>query len=279
MILKKRIYFIAFIINIFICNISFANDLNRANTTDSENSLKFFQEQDFNYFKLPELKLDPSILSFVPQSIKKDEEKKEEVFDNNFSMGVSMINETGYYEKGTNFKYTHKNDNIYEFISEGNYLDSSDVQIRTGALALDFFPDDEWSPFVFVRSNRNEGETYDYEYDRLGAGIAWVPKPLNNIKVFPFKHKFSLANVYESQRGNSGSFRYKFYADFTKEFSIRATYSLINYSENRTVTVKYKLTKYIALSYNTYFEEIETEGVLTKYHKNQLTIGFEHKWW
>ena len=101
---------------------------------------------------------------------------------------------------------------------------------------------------------------------------------MNNIKVFPFKHKFSLTNVYESQRGNSGSFRYKFYADFTKEFSIRATYSLLNYSENRTVTVKYKLTKYIALSYNTYFEEIETEGVLTKYHKNQLTIGFEHKW-
>ena len=192
-------------------------------------------------------------------------------------MGASLINETGYYEKGTNFKYSHKNDNIIEFKTEGNYLDSSDVQVRTAALALDFYPDDEWSPFVFARTNRNEGETYDYEYDRLGAGIAWVPKPLSNKKAFPFKHKFSLANVYEKQRGNSGSFRYKFYADFTKDFSIRATYSLLNYSQNRTVTVKYKLTKYVVLSYNTYFEEIETAGISTKYHKNQLTVGLEHK--
>lgn len=265
--------------NIFFVKNIFAHDTHDQGF-DHNGMFKIDSFLKKDYFELPELKLDMSAFSSIVDTSENQEvfsQKEEKLKNSHFEVNVSLINETDYFEKDVELEYVYKRGNIFELESKAHYLNSTNSELRNGELSIDLFPDDQWSPFGFTEYTSNEGESYEYDYKRSGGGVAWVPKIFNNSKSFPFKHKFSLAHVYESERGQSPSFRYKLYVDWKEDFSIRATYFLLDYSQSREVIVKYKLSKNLALSYKIYYQEIETEGVTTNYHKNHLRLGWEVK--
>ena len=198
---------------------------------------------------------------------------------NDVEINMSAVNETSNYNTDIDVGYRLKHHSFYEVDVSSNYSNSTQSKVYGYSLSGDMYPAGEWSPFVFTHYSNKEALTYSYSYQRVGAGLSWVPKLLSNKHEFPYKHKFSIADIYETGKGNYVSYRYKFYFKSDKNLSISFIYFLLNNeAQNTTAVMKYAITDMINVSYRSYCETFDKNGVTIHYHRNQLRLGFEYQW-
>lgn len=193
------------------------------------------------------------------------------------TIDISIKNSSIKYDTDFDIGYKYKQSTLFELDTRATYSNSTQSKAVGSALSVDLFPEYEWSPFSFVHYSNKESNSYMYEYQRIGAGLSWVPGILSNRHQFPFKHKLSLANIYETGKGTHLSYRYKLYMDLSKYISVKFTFFLLEYAQTSDLSIKYKLSKHIRLSYKAYRESFSKDGKISDYYKTQLMIGVEYK--
>ena len=130
--------------------------------------------------------------------------------------------------------------------------------------------DDQYSKlfnqFYFIQEDYNKSLSSDYL--RVGGGIGYVPENLNNILEFPFRHKFSLALIFD--KAVYPSWRYKIngsilYLTFGYQWDAYAG------NDKHELSMSYKIDKHFSVKF---IEQAESySGKLDK----TRTLGMEIK--
>ena len=174
-----------------------------------------------------------------------------------FKIDFSTFQDGTTYMSTVGSKALFKQDKTEYSFSIDRYQSPSRI-VNRGQFNSDTSFTDKLSWFYFAQD--------DNSIWREGIGIAYCP--LSDSFVFPYKHKFSVAEVYDANRGVITSFRYKTQG-YWNGLGFNVISFLLGYTYNIDYRFGYEVNPYLSIVYKGYYDEYT--------QINESSIGLELK--
>ncbi len=173
-----------------------------------------------------------------------------------FSFSTFSDNDTYVSNIGFIFRYKLSEDN--QVLANFNWFKSLSSYLIRSNINYDINHDKEWSSFVLASYESNE--VLATQFFQYGVGLAYVPPFLSKQEEYPFRHKFSVAILSQTDRNQVVlSLRYliKIVID---NFSLINTVYYKFFMFTSDTTIEYKLNDKAALKYQHLFETINNKA-------------------
>lgn len=159
----------------------------------------------------------------------------------------------------------NKKRNINLFLDYKNQNGSYRLESR---LNTEYIFNNEFENFYFI--NFLENNVVSANYLQIGKGVAYTHPSLKDKTKFPFKHKFSIAVIYDNKRGSYISNRYKFNMKL-HNLDAKIIFFILSYGKTFNAQISYNINKYLYLKYKFYYENID----VSKYYNQGIKFGIK----